>query len=271
MILYIDGISFSYGSYPVLNGVNMKVEPGQVVSIVGPNGSGKSTFMRCLTRILKPQKGKVFLDGREISRINSRELAKLMGYVPQSVGEAFSYTVLETVLLGRKPRMDWSVGDQDLEKVAQVLEFMDLEILADRTIDELSGGQKQRVFIARALAQEPNVFLFDEPTSSLDIKHQLEVLSLVQYLAHRERRHVIMVLHDLNLAARFSHLLVMLKKGMVYAAGSPEEVLTEENIKAVYDVRAKIIKSSSGPLMVPLAPLDKEKYSKVSKKHDLGW
>ncbi|NMA70176.1 MAG: ABC transporter ATP-binding protein, partial [Desulfitobacterium sp.] len=130
MILYIDGISFSYGSYPVLNGVNMKVEPGQVVSIVGPNGSGKSTLMRCLTRILKPQKGKVFLDGREISRINSRELAKLMGYVPQSVGEAFSYTVLETVLLGRKPRMDWSVGDQDLEKVAQVLEFMDLEILA---------------------------------------------------------------------------------------------------------------------------------------------
>lgn len=251
----IQDIRFSYGSYSVLKGVTMEVAPGQVLSIVGPNGSGKSTLLRCLARVLKPQGGAVFLDGREAARISSRELARLLGYVPQAAGEVFPFTVLETVLMGRKPHLNWGVAQKDLAVVAQVVQFMGLAEMAQRQMDQLSGGQKQKVFIARALAQEPQVFLFDEPTSSLDIRHQLEVLELVRELACQQRRQVVMVLHDLNLAARFSDRMVMLKDGLIFAAGRPGDVLTAENVGAVYGVEASIADSAMGPYVLPLRPI----------------
>lgn len=255
MELFIEDVNFSYGSYPVLQGVCMEVKPGQVLSIVGPNGSGKSTLLRCLAQVLKPQAGQILLDGMEISQINSRQLAKLMGYVPQAAGEAFSFTVLETVLMGRKPHLTWGVGPKDLNVVAGVMKLMHLEELAQRQLDELSGGQKQRVLIARALAQEPQVLLLDEPTSSLDIRHQLEVLELVRDFAHRQKRKVIMVLHDLNLAARFSDLLLMLCDGKVFAAGSPRDVLNEANVRAVYGVKARIVNSAADYYVIPVEPV----------------
>jgi iron complex transport system ATP-binding protein len=251
----IQDIRFSYGSHSVLKGVTMEVAPGQVLSIVGPNGSGKSTLLRCLARVLKPQGGAVFLDGREAARISSRELARLLGYVPQAVGEVFPFTVLETVLMGRKPHLNWGVAPKDLAVVAQVMQFMGLVEMAQRQMDQLSGGQKQKVFIARALAQEPQVFLFDEPTSSLDIRHQLEVLELVRELAGQQKRQVVMVLHDLNLAARFSDRMVMLKEGLIFAAGRPGDVLTAENVSAVYGVEASIADSALGPYVLPLRPV----------------
>jgi len=255
MRLLIQNICFSYGSHSVLKGVSMEVAPGQVLSIVGPNGSGKSTLLRCLARVLKPQGGAVFLDGREAARISSRELARLLGYVPQAMGEVFPFTVLETVLMGRKPHLNWGVAKKDLDVVAQVVKFMGLDEMARRQMDQLSGGQKQKVFIARALAQEPQVFLFDEPTSSLDIRHQLEVLELVRELAGQQKRQVVMVLHDLNLAARFSDRMVMLKDGLIYAAGQPGDVLTPENVGAVYGVEASIKDSALGPYVLPLRPV----------------
>lgn len=255
MQLLIQDIVFSYGSCSVLKGVSMEVVAGQVLSIVGPNGSGKSTFLRCLARVLKPQGGAVFFDGRETAQISSRELAQLLGYVPQAGGEVFPFTVLETVLMGRKPHLNWRVAQKDLDVVAQVMQFMGLDEMAQRPMDQLSGGQKQKVFIARALAQEPQVFLFDEPTSSLDIRHQLEVLELVGELARQTRCQVVMVLHDLNLAARFSDRMVMLKDGLIYAAGEPGEVLTPENVGAVYGVEVSITDSAMGPYVLPLRPV----------------
>lgn len=273
MRLLIQDICFSYGSNAVLKGVSMEVAPGQVLSIVGPNGSGKSTLLRCMARVLKPRNGSVFLDGREAAQIGSRELARLLGYVPQAVGEAFSFTVLETVLMGRKPHLNWGVAKKDLDVVAQVMRFMELDEMARRQMDQLSGGQKQKVFIARALAQEPQVFLFDEPTSSLDIRHQLEVLELVGELARQKKRQVVMVLHDLNLAARFSDRMVMLKDGLIYAAGQPGEVLTPENVGAVYGVEASIVDSALGTYVLPLRPMaagQDTTYLQLERKPGIG-
>lgn len=255
MKLVIKGICFSYGSRRVLDDITFEAADGEVTSIVGPNGSGKSTMLRCAARVLKPQRGTVFLDGREASKISSREMAKLLGYVPQRANEVFPITVLEVVLLGRKPYVTWGVSQKDRDVVARVLKFMGLEDFASRFLDELSGGEKQKVLIARALAQEPQVFLFDEPTSSLDIKHQLEVLQVIRGLAIERGCSVVMVLHDLNLASRFSDKMLLLCQGKVFAVGTPETVLTPENIEAVYEVEARVTQSPFGPSVLPIRPL----------------
>ncbi len=259
MRLSIKGVVLSYGSFPVLHGVVMDAGYGEVVSIVGPNGSGKSTLLRCVARILKPGRGAILLDGKEISSLRGSDLAKMLGYVPQSAAEAFPLTVLETVLLGRKPHLKWGVGKKDLAVAEEILRYMRIEALAGRYLNELSGGQKQKVLLARALAQEPEVLLLDEPTSNLDIRHQLEVLELVGDLARRRRRTVLLVMHDLNLAARFSDKLVLLKDGRIYAAGRPKKVLTEENIGVVYGVEALVNDSKYGLQVFPVRPAGGQK------------
>lgn len=252
--LDIKDISFSYGSKQVLNGVALEVGRGEVVSIVGPNGSGKSTLLKCIERILKPKTGAVYLDGKETATMSARELARAMGYVPQATAEVFPQTVFETVLMGRKPHLTWGVSKRDLEVVGEVLQYMGLAELAQRYLDELSGGQKQKVLIARVLAQEPEVFLFDEPTNNLDIKHQLEVLEIIKDLSKQRKSTVIMVIHDLNLASRFSDRLVLLKDGRVFAVGEPESVLTPENINLIYEVEVSVTNTSFGPNIIPIRP-----------------
>ena len=227
----------------------------EVLSLVGPNGSGKTTLIKCIDRILKPQ-GSILLDGREIEGMSQQEIARLLGYVPQSSSTPLATTVFDTVLMGRRPHISWRVSDSDLDKVADVLELLHLEKLAMRDFGQLSGGQKQKVLIARALAQEPSVLLLDEPTSNLDMKHQLEVMETIRDLVLEKKISAVMAIHDLNLAARFTDKLVMLKGGQVYAAGEPNLLLSEANICNVYGIEAVVMNALGRPYIVPLRSLN---------------
>lgn len=255
MKLYTKNIKFSYGNKEVLKGIDFNVKKGEVVSIVGPNGSGKSTLLKCIQGILKPKAGFVYINDKETSTMALSELAKTLGYVPQSSVEVFTQTVFETVLMGRKPHLTWGVRKKDLEIVEDILTYMGLEDISQCYLNELSGGQKQKALIARALAQEPEVILLDEPTNNLDIKHQLEVLQIIKNISEQRGSSFIMVIHDLNLAARFSDRLVLLNEGEIFSEGTAKEVLTEENIKKVYEVESIIQNTHIGRCILPVTPL----------------
>ena len=251
----IKDLTFSYNSHKILDDLNVVVENSEVLSLVGPNGSGKTTLIKCIDRILKPR-GSILLDGLELERMSRQEVARQIGYVPQSSSTPLATTVFDTVLMGRRPHIGWRVTDSDLDKVAEVLEKLHLEDLAMRDFAQLSGGQKQKVLIARALAQEPAVLLLDEPTSNLDMRHQLEVMEIVRDLVHEKKIAAVMAIHDLNLASRFSDKLVMLKNGQVYAAGEPKALLNEENIGKVYGIEAVIMNALGRPYIVPIRSLE---------------
>ncbi len=253
MKLSINKLSFNYTDVQILKEITLEVGLGEMLSIVGPNGSGKSTLLKCINRILKTKQKTVTIDNTDLNQLNIKELSKLMGYVPQSSSSTFPFTVFDVVMMGRKPYIHWSVSDRDSEIVVNMLDFLGIGHLAMRHFNELSGGEQQKVIIARALAQQPKLMLLDEPTSSLDIKHQLEILCLLKSLSQSKERSVIVTLHDLNLASRFSDRMLMLKKGAIYAVGTPEEVLTEENIEAVYGIKAKVSSSVIGkPQITPI-------------------
>ena len=251
----IKDLTFSYNSHKILDDLNVVVENSEVLSLVGPNGSGKTTLIKCIDRILKPR-GSILLDGLELERMSRQEVARQIGYVPQSSSTPLATTVFDTVLMGRRPHIGWRVTDSDLDKVAEVLEKLHLEDLAMRDFAQLSGGQKQKVLIARALAQEPAVLLLDEPTSNLDMRHQLEVMEIVRDLVHEKKIAAVMAIHDLNLASRFSDKLVMLKNGQVYAAGEPKALLNEENIGKVYGIEAMVMNALGRPYIVPIRSLE---------------
>lgn len=252
--LTINDLSFSYDGIQVLKDVELELGMGEMLSIVGPNGSGKSTLLKCINRILKTEQNTVLIDGIDTSKINLKELSKIMGYVPQSSASAFPFTVFDIVLMGRRPYIHWNLSDRDSEIVAATLDFLGIGPLAMRHFTELSGGEQQKVIIARALAQQPQLLLLDEPTSSLDIKHQLEILCILKGLADSKHCSVIVAMHDLNLASRFSNSMLMLKGGRIFAVGDPESVLTEENIESVYDVKVRVSKSVLDcPQVTPLA------------------
>ena len=255
MKLEVKDITFSYNSRPVLEGVTLKAAEGNVASLVGPNGSGKTTLIKCINRILKPRLGIVLVGREDVGKVKLRGLARLLGYVPQSADHVFPSTVFDAVLLGRRPYVDWGISSRDKEVVSQILSLMGLEEMALRQFNELSGGERQKVLIARALAQEPQVLLLDEPTSNLDLRHQLEVLDIVRSIVDESGITAIMAIHDLNLAARFSDTLVFLDKGRIYDAGEPAQVLTQENIRNVYGVEAIISKNSGHLHIIPLAPV----------------
>lgn len=256
MKLIIKNVSFSYASVRALDKISIEIDEGEIVSLVGPNGAGKSTLLKCIDRILRPQKGVIFLDGKEVSRISSKELARMMGYVPQNMVEVFPFTVFDIVLMGRRPHIGWRVNEKDVEIVAQTLKFMGIEELGARYFDELSGGEKQKVAIARAIAQEPKILLLDEPTSNLDIRHQLEVMVIVRKLVQERGISAIMAIHDLNLASRFSDRLVMFKNHRVFTIGKPELVLNPENIRETYGVEAQVTNGYlNKPHIIPIAPV----------------
>ncbi len=259
MTLRAENIEFSYNSRRVLDRVSLHLRPGRLTGLIGPNGSGKSTLLCCLDRILKPGQGSLFLEGRDLARLSARALAREIGYVPQNGAQSVAATVAEVVLLGRRPHLRFRVGPEDRRAVQEALAALGLTGLAERYFDELSGGEKQKALLARALAQETRILLLDEPTSNLDLRHQLEVLDLLTGLKESRQLCLAVSLHDLNLAARYADDLVLLHQGRVAALGEPALVLTPENLARVYGVRARVDLDSRGrPLIRVEAPLPPE-------------
>jgi iron complex transport system ATP-binding protein len=258
MRLQAAGVTLGYGERTVVERLDLGVEAGTVTTIIGPNGCGKSTLLRALGRLLKPQGGEVLLDGKRIDRMPTREVAKVLGVLPQAPTAPEGLTVADLVARGRHPHQtwyrQWSSGDE--EAVARALEMTGLADLAERPLEELSGGQRQRAWISMALAQGTDLLLLDEPTTFLDLAHQVEVLELVRHLHRQAGRTIVMVLHDLNLAARYADRLVAMRHGRVVAAGDPHEVLTEELLREVFDLDAKVIPDpvAGTPLVVPIGP-----------------
>jgi iron complex transport system ATP-binding protein len=244
--LNIDGVECRYGSIKILENVNLSVKAGDFVGILGPNGSGKSTLLKSISRTLKPFKGAIMLNDKDIYKLKNIEVAKQMAVVPQDNTISFSFTALEVVMMGRNPHMErfQMETEHDMDIARKVMNLTNTWHLASRPVNELSGGERQRVIIARALAQEPKVLLLDEPLTYLDIINQLEIMDLIKSLCVAEGIIVMAVVHDLNLAARYCNYALLLKNGKVFAAGSIDNVLTSENIKSVFHVDAMVKKNS---------------------------
>lgn len=246
----VRDLCMSYEGRPVWEHLSLDItEPG-LVCLLGPNGSGKSTLVKCIDGILRPTGGSVSLDGSDIAMMDVRDLARKVTYVPQSSNEAFSMTVMDTVLMGRYPHTGYRSTVRDLEIASECLKLVGLDELAMRDVDELSGGQHQGVMIARGLAQEPEIMLLDEPTSNLDIKHQVDIMRLLRDIAHGRGIIVIVVSHDLNIASRFSDRMIFLNDGAVFADGPPCEVMTGENIETVYGVSTDIVDVDGRPYAI---------------------
>lgn len=240
MGLKIKNISFGYKAKHILKDICLDADFGNVVSIIGPNGCGKTTFIKCINKILNPKSGQVILNDKDLHLMKQGEIAKKIAYVPQMTNDFFSGTVMDLVIMGRKPYIHWNITDEDIKIVLDILDRMSIVHLADKNYTELSGGQKQKVLIARALAQDTDVYLLDEPTSFLDIKNQIEVMEIARGLADKGKI-VIIVVHDLNMAMKYSDKVLLIQNGNIISSGEPRDVLTQKNIKKVYDVDVNIM------------------------------
>ncbi|MFE7465339.1 ABC transporter ATP-binding protein [Streptomyces sp. NPDC057499] len=249
------GVTVGYGGRTVIEKLDVAIPPGVITTIIGPNGCGKSTLLRTLTRLLRPDGGTVVLDGEDIAGLRTRDVARKLGLLPQSPLAPEGLTVADLVARGRHPHQSWlrQWSSDDADVVARALAMTGVSDLADRPVDSLSGGQRQRVWISMTLAQGTDLLLLDEPTTYLDLAHAIDVLDLVDDL-HESGRTVVMVLHDLNLAARYSDHLVVMRAGSVLAQGHPREVITVELLREAFGLNAAVIDDPVGdrPLIVPI-------------------
>ncbi|WP_308162880.1 ABC transporter ATP-binding protein [Nocardia alni] len=254
--LVADNLTLGYGSRAIIERLSLTIESGLVTTIIGPNGCGKSTLLRALGRLLRPKSGRVLLDGKAISGMKSRDVARLLGVLPQTPVAPEGLTVADLVARGRHPRQSWlrQWSPDDEAEVDAALERTGIAELAGRTLDELSGGQRQRAWISMALAQGTDVLLLDEPTTYLDLAHSLEVLDLVDLLRAELGRTVVMVLHDLNMAIRYSDQLVVMRDGRIVAQGSPMEIIDADLLARVFGLRAQVHEDpvSGRPMIVPI-------------------
>lgn len=255
--LRVQQVSLAYDSRSVVTDLDLQVPPGEVTVIVGANGCGKSTLLRGMARLLKPVSGQVLLDDDVVHTLPARQVARVLGILPQSPVAPETITVADLVARGRYPHQhwfrQWSASDESA--VATALARTDTLHLADREVDSLSGGQRQRVWIAMALAQDPQVLLLDEPTTFLDVSHQLDVLDLLRALNTERGTTVVMVLHDLNLAARYADQLVVMQHGRVLATGTPAQVVTPAVVQEAFALTAQVIDDpvTGTPMVVPVS------------------
>jgi len=253
--LAAKGVTVGYGGRNVIDGLDVAIPPGVITTIIGPNGCGKSTLLRTLTRLLKPASGSVVLDGEDIARLKTRDVAKKLGLLPQAPVAPEGLTVADLVARGRHPHQSWlrQWSSDDAGVVERALALTGVADLADRPVDSLSGGQRQRVWISMTLAQGTDLLLLDEPTTYLDLAHAIDVLDLVDDL-HESGRTVVMVLHDLNLATRYSDNLIVMRAGSILAQGHPRDVITAELLDEAFGLRAMVVDDPVGdrPLIVPI-------------------
>ncbi|MFY0665004.1 MAG: ABC transporter ATP-binding protein [Natronospirillum sp.] len=240
-------LTVGYRDTPILQNVDFQVTKGEVTILVGPNGCGKSTLLKALARILTPQSGHVLLDGKDIHRSKTREVAKRLGLLPQGPIAPEGLTVRELVAQGRYPHQSllrqWTAADE--QAVMEAMETAQVSAFADRPVDALSGGQRQRCWIAMVLAQQTDLILLDEPTTFLDLKVQVDLMNLLVDLAHRRGRTLVLVLHELNLASAYADRLVMMREGAVVCSGAPEDVFTGDVLKAVFDLDAHVVRDET--------------------------
>ncbi|WP_226529080.1 ABC transporter ATP-binding protein [Metabacillus niabensis] len=237
-----SALTLSYGDTIIINELDVKIPKGEITVFIGSNGCGKSTLLRSIARLLKPKEGTVLLEGNAIAKLSTKEVAKQLAILPQGPTAPEGLTVLQLVKQGRYPYQSWlkQWSEEDEEAVNSALEATGLQELAERPVDSLSGGQRQRAWIAMTLAQKTDIILLDEPTTYLDMTHQIEILDLLFELNERENRTIVMVLHDLNLACRYAHNLVALKDKKVFAQGKPEEVINCSLVQNVFEMNCEV-------------------------------
>lgn len=255
--LEVEKIKYGYGEKMVLNEISFSVKKGEFISILGPNGSGKSTLLKTLNNIYKPWEGKILVRGKNIKELKKKELAKNMALVLQDNSVDYEFTVEDIVLMGRHPHKGrfQREDENDYKIISESLEMTNTTELRHRKITELSGGERQRVMIAKALAQRASIILLDEPTSHLDINHQIEILKLLKDMNKKRGTTIILVIHDINLGVRYSDKIIILNKGKILDKGKPEEIITKKNIESVYNIKVAIDRNKhTGSLYV--TPLD---------------
>ena len=249
MILTVSGLSFAYNSHPILAGVDFNLMPGELLAVLGPNGVGKTTLLKCINAIHRPTGGSVTIEGQDINLLSPLGIACKIGYVAQRT-EPSRVTAFDAVLMGRRPHVRWGVSKKDLEIVDSALRRLGLESLAMRYIDEVSGGELQKVAIARALVQEPRLILLDEPTSSLDLKNQVEVLGIIRRVVNEHTVAAVMTMHDLNTAFRYADKCIFLKNGKIYYAGSTQGV-NADIIETVYGLPVNLYRQDECLMVIP--------------------
>jgi len=250
-----------YTSSPVVHDVALSLQPGEWLSLVGANGSGKSTLLKLMSRILKPQQGMVLLDGQEIHQQEPRLVARKLALLPQGQTIPAGLTVRQLVGLGRSPHQpwwQWELNADDWQQVETAIQLTRLQALSDRPIEQLSGGERQRAFLALALAQNPTVLLLDEPTTYLDLRYQLQLLELLKQLNQQQGLSIITVLHDVNLAMRYSDRLALVHQGQLWAIGSPAEVITPANLEQVLGLHIVLQDTPVGLQICPIVPLNQD-------------
>ncbi len=249
-------LTLAYDGTVIINDLDLAIPAGKITALVGPNGCGKSTLLKGLGRLLKPQSGVVYLDGASIAKLPTKRIAQQMGLLPQGPVAPEGLTVRDLVAQGRYPYQSWlqQWSLEDEQQVESAIAITELETLATRPIDSLSGGQRQRAWIAMTLAQNTKTLLLDEPTTFLDLAHQIEVLDLLYDLNQKEGRTIVMVLHELNQACRYGDHLIAMKSGQVYAQGHPQRVMTEDLVREVFGLDCRVVSDpvAGTPLCIPM-------------------
>ncbi|TYS59540.1 ABC transporter ATP-binding protein [Sutcliffiella horikoshii] len=270
VMLSTEKLGISYGELDIVEGLNLEIPEGKVTTIIGPNGCGKSTILKTMSRILEAKTGAVYLDGKSIHKTSTKEIAKKMAILPQTPEAPSGLTVYELVSYGRFPhqRGFGRLTDEDRRIVRWAIEVTGMTVFHDRPIEALSGGQRQRVWIAMALAQETDLLLLDEPTTYLDLAHQLEVLKLLERLNKEEKRTIVMVIHDLNHAARFAHHMVALNNGTIVKEGKPHEVMTSEVLEEVFNIDADVVPDprTGKPVCITYDLINNDEHSQPTKE-----